>query len=73
MDTSATVELSMLPPLQGEVLVDAWPVRPAPPAAADHDPSSPSIVLAIALLLWALNWRRGKPGLFRTILRQIRR
>lgn len=36
-------------------------------------PSWLHVALALALLVWAVNWRRGKPGLLPAILRQLRR
>ena len=68
MDTSPKVELSML---RTETLVDASALKL--PAQAYHEPSWLPVAAAVALLLWALNWRRGKPGLVRALLRQMRR
>ena len=63
----------MLPPLQGEALAGASHMRGMPAARPDHEPSWSAVILALALLVWAFNWRRGKPGLIQAILRQIRR
>jgi hypothetical protein len=70
---SSTVEVSMLPPLRTDMLVDASPLVDTRPVQPDHEPSWAPVVLALVLLAWALNWRRGKPGLIGAILRQLRR
>lgn len=57
--------------LRTEMLADA--AAPKLPPQPDHEPSWLPVMAAIALLLWALNWRRGKPGLARALLRQLRR
>ena len=57
--------------LRTETLVDASAIKL--PVRADHEPSWLPVIAAVVLLLFALNWRRGKPGLARALLRQIRR
>lgn len=72
MDNSAAVDVSMLP-LRGEALVEALDTPTTAPRAPEHEPSWWLVLLALGFVVWAFNWRRNKPGLIRTILRQLRR
>lgn len=72
MADSSAVELAMLPP-RGEVLVEGALLQAAAEPQPAHEPAWFPVLMALVLVVWAVNWRRGKPGLIGAVLRQIRR
>lgn len=73
MAASSSVELSLLPPPRGDVLVDGTLMRAANRPDPAHEPAWLPVLMALVLVVCAVNWRRGKPGLIGAVLRQIRR